>query len=133
MITSNSYVDDFACSLFFISDYNIWVSVFYLLICLDCKVTTYCAFVIFQQWLWLIQEPFAFTFPLNFLHRSKFFFLSLLCLLLCWFPVKTEHELTTWVNIQLSLCRAYVAGTRLGDERHFLLHLFWVFVLAQHI
>ena len=38
LISRNSYVDDLAFSLLFISDYNILPLVFYFIICLDCKV-----------------------------------------------------------------------------------------------
>ena len=54
-------------------------------------------FLILQHWFWLKQEPFVFTFNFKIL-----FFLaqeSVLCLFLYWFPVRTEHELTTWVTL----------------------------------
>ena len=62
VISRNSYVDDFAFSPFFINDHNIWPSVSYFLICLDCKVPKYFTFAIFQYWLWLMRESLIFTF-----------------------------------------------------------------------
>ena len=65
-----SYVHDFAISLLFIDDCNIWSLVFYFFMCLDWKVPKYFTFVIFQHWLWLMREPFVFTFNLRFLAQE---------------------------------------------------------------
>lgn len=76
LISSSSFMlmfwcyDDYALSPLIINDYNIWPSVFYFLFCLDCKVPRYLTFVIFQQWLWLMQELFVFTFNLKLLAQN---------------------------------------------------------------
>ena len=54
VFSSSGYVDYFTFSLLFINEYNTYPSVFYFLICLDCKVPKYFTFVIFQHWFWLI-------------------------------------------------------------------------------
>ena len=46
------------------------------LICFDCKVLKYFTFVIFQHYLWLMPEPFVFTFNLKFLSQEPVCFFS---------------------------------------------------------
>ena len=60
----------------------------------------------------------------NLLHRSQCtFFPSLSCLLLYWFPARTECKLTKWVTISTFCLQNLHSGARPGDQWHFLLHL----------
>ena len=36
--------------------------VFYIFICLDCKVPKYVTYIVFQHWIWLMREPFVLKF-----------------------------------------------------------------------
>ena len=74
LISRNGYVDDFTFSLVFINNYNVWPSVFYFLICLDCKVPKYFTFLILQHWLSLMRESFVFTFNFKFLAQETVYF-----------------------------------------------------------
>ena len=114
-------------SLLFINDYNIWSSVFYFFICLDCKVSKYLTFVIFQHWLWLMREPFVFTFNLKFpAQEPVYIFPCFSCLFLYWFPARTEHELTIWVT----LSTFYLQSLHSGDASWWSMPFFIAFVLS---
>ena len=46
-----------------------------------------------------MREPFVFTFNLKlFVQEPVYFFPSLSCLFLYWFPARTENELTIWMT-----------------------------------
>ena len=88
-------------------------------------------FLILQHWFWLKQEPFVFTFNFKIL-----FFLvqeSVLCLFLYWFPVRTEHELTTWVTLSTFSLQNLHRRDRSWWPTPFLLRLSRLLVLLQHI
>ena len=62
---------------FFINDYKIWTFIFYFRICLDCKVSKYFTFAIFQHEVWFMWEPFVFTFNLKFSAQEPMHFFSM--------------------------------------------------------
>ena len=108
---------------------------FYLFICLDCKVPKYFTFVIFQHWLWLMREPYVFTFNLKFLAEEPvyFFFPSLLCLFLYSFRARTEQELTIWATLSaFSLQSLHSGDTSWSSMPFFIAFALSAYFLAVH-
>ena len=105
--------------------HSIWSLVFYFFICLDCKVPKYVTFVVFQHWIWLMREPFIFTFNLFQSDSISCTGVSVLFFQVCRVSSCIVFQLWQSMNwqygwhFQFSLCRAGIARRRPGDLCHF--------------